>query len=465
MRTALLTAVHALGWFALAQTADPQVLLNEDSYWRQYYRFDANRVSPSALRAEGPALLGPKGLDKVREDAEAWVRHFGLDPAKADWRDHVLLAQRGAREFIPTPAPIPTDWFHADFDDSAWVRERHPFQGGRAAQLTQEILGQYDESVDLRLQTALYRGRFTVEDPQRAGRLTVRLTYSGGARVFVNGREIARGHLPQGDLAPDACAEDYPAKAYGAGGVNLVRRTLGPVPVPADTLVEGRNVLALEIRASKVHPVVLLNPIQPNWGGPRKPFPHARLFSIQLRSASPPVRSSAARPVGVQVWVEDMHHRVETGDYLPPGEGPGVVRFVGAKNGRFAAQIVIRSATALTGVKVTPGDLSLEGGAARLPASAIAVAHMAPYPADEFTMAALGDERGLNATFPDAAALARAESGTAAKPCIYDHYARRRRRVGRHALQRHGHTEMADGLAGAVPAVARQGRCRAKRQV
>ena len=418
MRLAALVVALAFGSVIVAQApARAQgVVLDERSSWRQFYRFKVNRISPAALRAQGPVVLGAQGMANAKREGENWMRYLGLDPAKGDWQDHVLLARRGAREFMPTPGPFPpAGWATVAFDDSSWVREWHVFQGGPAAQITDEILGQFDESVDLRLQAAFYRGRFVLGDPQQQGPLSVRVVYSGGARLFVNGTEIARGDLAKGELTPEAAADDYAADAYRPGGAALVRRTLGPVPVPAALLQKGVNVLALEVRASDVHPVVLNNPIQPNWGGPRRPFPHARLFEVSLTGAAAPAPAGAP-----QVWVEDVHRRVETTDRQPAGEGAGTVRFVGARNGAFSAQVVVRAPAALSGLRVTPQDLQREGGGT-LPAVAVSESGLAPYPIQDFTPARLGDERGLNASFPDAAALARAEALTPGKAAIFDH--------------------------------------------
>ena len=160
----------------------------------------------------------------------------------------------------------------ADFDDGSWVRRRGPCQAAPPVQITSPILGQYDGSVDLRLRAAFYRARFLVEDPQAAGTLTLRVVYCGGARAFVNGQEVARGPLPPGEVGADAAAADYPARAYDETGSRLRDRVIGPVRIPPQLLRKGTNVLAVEVRASHFHPIVLTHPRQPNWGGPVRPF-------------------------------------------------------------------------------------------------------------------------------------------------------------------------------------------------
>ncbi|HUT33240.1 MAG TPA: glycoside hydrolase domain-containing protein [Planctomycetota bacterium] len=396
-------------WLALSPLAalaeEGTLVLNEQGYWRRYYQFGMNRLSPAALKAGGNKFLQGRIANRVKADTEKALRAKGMDPAKVDWRDHAVLGMGGGgfrtNDPVPTPQP-PDDWMQPDFDDGAWVRERRPFQGGPTPGVTTINLGQYDESVDLRLLAACYRARFVLAEPEA---VALRLAYSGGARVFVNGREVARGHLPKGALAPDTPAEDYPAEAYGPKGAELCQRLVGLIAVPAAALRKGVNVLAVEIRASRFHPVVLTNPIQPNWGGPQRPWPHGRLISLQLRSGPKALRPASERPAGVQVWVEDMHHRAQSTDFLPPGEAPGTVKFVAARNGTYSAQVVIHTESPLADIRARASDLAGEGGG-KLPASAIRVSHLAPYPVAEWSLKKLGDERGLGASFPDAARLA-----------------------------------------------------------
>ena len=51
-------------------------------------------------------------------------------------------------------------------------------------------------------------------DPTAAGDLKLDMTYRGGVRVFVNGTEVARGHLPRGEITMDTPGEVYPWEAY-----------------------------------------------------------------------------------------------------------------------------------------------------------------------------------------------------------------------------------------------------------
>jgi hypothetical protein len=388
-----------------ARAAAPGVIIDETCYLRHYCQFGVNRYSAAAIRAEGESVLGKAGLDRLRRETERALEKKGVAAGSVDWRENVCQPMHD--NFSPAPAPPPpADWAAPDFDDSPWVRRRFPFQGGPPADITSPNLGQYDESMDLGLQAAYYRIRFQVDDPAAVGPLALRVVYSGGVRALVNGQEVARANLPAGDLAPGATAEDYPAAAYKAGGERLRDRAIGPVQVPQRLLRKGVNVLAIEVRASMFHPVVLANPRQPNWGGPTRPWPHARLTKLELRGGGPGVRSALLRPAGVQVWAEDVHHRTESTDFLAAGESPGCVRFVAPLSAIASAQVVIGADKPLTGLRVACSEWKHADGAAALPAAVVQALHMVPYPLDEWNLQHMGDERGLGASFPDARKLA-----------------------------------------------------------
>jgi len=48
------------------------------------------------------------------------------------------------------------------------------------------------------------RGTFTVTDLAKVGDLTLTLRYQGGAVAYLNGKEVARGHLTAGQPLADA---------------------------------------------------------------------------------------------------------------------------------------------------------------------------------------------------------------------------------------------------------------------
>ena len=428
IRDALIAAALAsLAALGHAQEAPQRgLILDETAWWRQCCRFGVDHVSGPLLRAEGRDLLGDRGLQKLQKQTEDRLRLAGEDPAKADWRDRVVVHFFFDYQAAESPAP-PADWAAPGFDDSAWVFERGPFHAILApGRLVPRGLGWTNDELEeaqfscLGMQACCYRARFVVDEPAKAGDLTLGLVYRGGARVLVNGKEAASGHLPA-----DAPAEAYPREAY-ADQPALRDRTLGPVAIPGELLRRGTNVLAVEVRAARLHPIILSaklpfhnHKVRQGMAGLWR---HCGLLKLELRSASPGVASGLRRPPGVQAWVQDPHHRVDSAEFLPPGEAAGTVRFVGARNGTFGAQVVVGSDKALSGLTAAASPLEHAEGKGQIPASCIRVLHVAPYPAAEFAEASLGDDRGLGARFPAADVLARYEATLeAGRPAIFDH--------------------------------------------
>lgn len=69
------------------------------------------------------------------------------------------------------------------------------------------------------------RGTFWVDTPSLAEGMKLSITYRGSIVVYLNGREIARGHMPEGAVSFDTPAIDYPSEAFTDSQGN---------PVPAD---------------------------------------------------------------------------------------------------------------------------------------------------------------------------------------------------------------------------------------
>jgi hypothetical protein len=149
--------------------ANGQVILDEGSWWRcsQAYKTSVKRAG-----------------DK-------------LEDCKRDW-------------FVTSSPPVAAGWEQPDFDDASWARFR--LARKRAAEVDWGFW-QFSAMPPTVSRQAL-RGKFRVEDPAAAKDLKLSLAYRGGVVVYLNGKEIARGHLPKGALGADALAEDYPPEAF-----------------------------------------------------------------------------------------------------------------------------------------------------------------------------------------------------------------------------------------------------------
>jgi hypothetical protein len=407
-----------------ATPAGGTLILNESAYCRAYYHFDVQKISPKTLKAEGESILGVNLMQRLQNGVKKSLASRNYDWQKKDWRDHATVEvefnsfARKNRVFIRVGSitePPADGWCGPDFDDLTWPHQRKPDGVGSPAQYT---VGTPERNGWLR--GVYLRFRFEIPDPAAAGAVAFSADYIGGLRAFVNGKEIARGHLPSGELEAETMAEEYPQEAYvvtlaelsekekaryqgrpgemmsadeltpiGSRLYKVRNRTIDSLAIPQSLLHKGTNVLAIELRAAPLHPYVLKQ-----WFGYRdvidRQWEHARLSRLELRCASRDVLSSLSRPKGVQIWAEDLTRRLFAPEYLEPGAAPGRIRLVGARNGTYAAQVVVGTDTDLANVKVTASELKSPAGGT-LPAKSVRVFGMDPQPMADIS--SLGEGR------------------------------------------------------------------------
>ncbi len=399
------------------RTETGTLILDESAYCRAWYQLDVQKIAPQALKADGEKILGAALMGKLQENVKNALAAGTHDWQKEDWRDHVAVeAQynsfaRKNRVFIrlgTIAEPPPDGWRAGDFDDSAWLHQRKPDGVGSPALYTCNAPERNGW-----LRGVFLRFRFEIPDPAAAGDVTFSAEYIGGLRAFVNGQEIARGHLPSGELGAETMADEYPQEAYvvtfadlpekeqasykgktpppaqvirsadeltpaGSRLYKLRNRALPSLAIPRNLIRKGTNVLAIEVRAAPLHPYVLKE-----WFGYRavedRQWEHARLSRLQLQCAGKAVPSSPVRPPGVQVWAEDMIRRLFGPECLEPGAGPGLVRLVGARNGIYSTQVVVGTDKDLANVKFTASELKNAAGGA-FPANAVRIFGMNPQP-------------------------------------------------------------------------------------
>jgi CotH kinase protein/Chitobiase/beta-hexosaminidase C-terminal domain/Lamin Tail Domain/Fn3 associated len=146
-----------------------------------------------------------------------------LVPRFALW--HYL---KGTNEASPG---VPGAWRERTFDDSAWPMGPLPVYYGEPLKGT--------EVPDMRgLYSSIYfRTRFTIEHPAEVLDLTLHAVSDDGFIAWINGHEVARFNVPDGELGHDATAittftEPLPFDAYS-------------IALPGSVLVAGENVIAV----------------------------------------------------------------------------------------------------------------------------------------------------------------------------------------------------------------------------
>jgi hypothetical protein len=316
--------------------AGAKEILGAGSYWRYYVTRKPPVITPAACKAAGKSgskAVSPRGLVKY------------------------------------TSAPPPENWAAPDHDDTAWPRSR-----------PRAIFGQV--STRAHTHRVSLRGRFEVKGPASAGDLYLRLTYRGGVVVYLNGREVARRHMPKGKLTNEMSAELYPNSAWvdSSGKAHSHRkkgpkgrsRSLGPVKLDKSALRKGVNVLGIELWRTDFHPVAI------RWRDKGHPPTFDRWVPIGLSAVSLSATDSGAvpnvgRPPGIQVWIRDRNDYMTADDYGDPNEARRPLKIVGARNGSYSAQLGIGSPTKFSAPKVTVSDLEAVKGAGSIPASQVTV--------------------------------------------------------------------------------------------
>jgi len=284
-----------------------------------------DETSPEA-QAASTVILNTYGI---------WRFHSTLGPPVLASGETVQLRHVWLNYKTPGPA---SDWMKPDFDDRFWHRGPVTL-AVKSAMLARVCL----------------RGKFEVTDPASVKGLSLSVRYHGGLIVYVNGTEVKREHLPEGQaLADGPAAED---------------RELAALPIPSDLLRRGVNVIGLEVVRAPYPEATEDNVYEEN---------SCQILSARLVSEGPTgLVPNAVRPQGLQVWNADplaVDLNVNFGDQA---EGLRPVVIVGARNGTFTGEVVVGSTSAIRGLRVTPGDLKGQGGS--IPASNVQMRYGIPW--------------------------------------------------------------------------------------
>lgn len=338
----------------------------------------------------------------ILDTGSYWRCHF-------TWKTPVVRLETGLEEvqFRPdlikcnTPLP-PPDWKEADFDDRSWARLPGPF-------FAENSSGGFmrGEGTSPALSLLCLRGKFEVRGPAKTENLTLSLEYRGGVVVYLNGKEVVRKHLPEGEITLATLADDYPTEAFVRPDGKVIRwgfgdpenyrdrlalriRQLEDVVIPSSMLTKGVNVLAIEVHRSPYDQVVMRQAkdkelfygggstraggqMASSWGT-------VALTSIELQAAGEAVVANTSRPKGFQAWNINPLASVFDVDYGDPNETLAPIEIIATQNGAFSGQMVVSCDQPIQGLRVKVSDLKLVGGRDRILTSAIQVRYVQPGP-------------------------------------------------------------------------------------
>ena len=236
-----------------------------------------------------------------------------------------------------TPGPA-REWSNPDFDDRFW--DRGPMTlACKSAMLARVCL----------------RGKFTVSNPADVGGPALDAGYRGGLIVYVNGTEVHRAQIAQGQ----ALAEGP------AGG----ERQLAGLAIPPGLLRNGLNVVALEVIRAPYLEQTRDNIYEEN---------SCQILSARLTASHPAgLVPGAARPPDFQVWNADPLAADFDCDFGDQAEPLRPVIIAGARNGLFTGKIVAGCARPIRDLHVAPAELRGPGGS--IPAANVRIRYGVPW--------------------------------------------------------------------------------------
>jgi hypothetical protein len=322
-----------------------------------------------------------EGMSRTILDTSGfWRIHYTLRPPVVKTLAGVqTIAQPRCLWLNRDTTPPPDDWRSVDFDDSSWWRSPgavFPVRRLEWLKLPDLDFGFSDlDYSTVYLAHLAMRGKFAVPDSSRAGDLSLSLTYRGGVVVYLNGKEVARGDMPQGEIDRDTLANDYPREAFEAANGKLLsaehresdrarcelhNRGLKDVTIPARLLRKGINVLAISVHRAPHHEVVLTHQAE------KKPFlllwSTCGLSSVRL-DARGEVVPNCTRPNGLQAWNSNPLAVDFDLDWGDPQERLAAIRLVGARNGVFSGKVVLGGTEPVRKLSAKISDLASKEGA------------------------------------------------------------------------------------------------------
>ena len=141
-----------------------------------------------------------------------------------------LIARDSTWRYLDDGSDQGTSWREANFDDSGWSTGAAEFGFGDGGETTVLTSGHT---------TYYFRHHFSVADATSVEGLKLSIVRDDGAVVYLNGTEIYRTNMPDGEITSSTFA---PSAIGGAA-----ESTYETVELSADQLQDGQNVLAVEV--------------------------------------------------------------------------------------------------------------------------------------------------------------------------------------------------------------------------
>jgi len=173
------------------------------------------------------------------EGSACWDFDFRGSPGESNVPGVVvteeLVSGGGFWRYEDSDSALGADWKTPDYDDSGWSLGPAPLGYGDSHQVTAVASGPSND----RIPTVYFRATFEVADPAVIQAMTIELMLDDGAVVWLNGEEATRVNLADGLITHESFANEAVSEP--------AEYTFYGYPVDAALLVEGENILAVEV--------------------------------------------------------------------------------------------------------------------------------------------------------------------------------------------------------------------------
>ena len=197
---------------------------------------DAEPEKPNSAGDSERAAADPEEKATSRP-AQADTEHVaGIDPDLASGA--LLLDDETDWSYLLSGDAAPEGWTEAGFDDENW-ETGHGAIGWGYPDIDTPV---DDERADLPV-TTYYRHTVNIEDVDELTSLDLTARADDGVVIYLNGEEIVRSNLEDGEVLPTTLAAEDLTLSPGEDDQNLI------VEIPGDALEEGENTLAVEVHS------------------------------------------------------------------------------------------------------------------------------------------------------------------------------------------------------------------------
>lgn len=155
------------------------------------------------------------------------------------------VAQSDSNVVVGNPSYNSGDWKHPDFNDASWNSGQALLAGSNANSISGRTANTVFSlsSPNGLISTAYFRKEFEVTDASAASTIDLTLVRDDGVIVYLNGKEIYRNNMPGGTVTYADLA---------SGNANETEILEHSQPLGPGDLIEGTNVLAIELHNSNV---------------------------------------------------------------------------------------------------------------------------------------------------------------------------------------------------------------------